>query len=132
MCDHAGKTRPHLKRNSFAEELARRFAEQFAANTWFRPGLKIGVGVSGGADSIALLRMLIESSAELGIVVSAVHFNHQLRGKASETDQAFVTALAEKFGVHPTTIRRWIEAEEKRFHESHASRANPNEMRSAE
>ena len=88
-----------MKRNSFAEDLERRFAEQFAANTWFRPGLKIGVGVSGGADSIALLRMLVETSAELGIVVSAVHFNHQLRGKASETDQAFVTALAEKFGL---------------------------------
>jgi tRNA(Ile)-lysidine synthase len=57
------------------------------------------VAVSGGADSVALLRLLVEARAELGAVVSAVHFNHRLRGKASDGDEKFVAALAEKLGV---------------------------------
>jgi tRNA(Ile)-lysidine synthase len=64
-----------------------------------RPGERVGVAVSGGADSVALLRLLIELRAELGIVLSVVHFNHKLRGTASEKDEAFVAALAEKFGL---------------------------------
>jgi tRNA(Ile)-lysidine synthase len=35
----------------------------------------------------------------LGVVVSAVHFNHRLRGQASDTDEKFVAALTEKLGV---------------------------------
>ena len=35
-----------------------------------RPGDRVGVAVSGGADSVALLRLLLEARAELGIVLS--------------------------------------------------------------
>jgi tRNA(Ile)-lysidine synthase len=63
-------------------------------------GDRVGVAVSGGPDSVALLRMLLELRADLGIVVAAVvHFNHQLRGKESEADERFVRALAEKHGL---------------------------------
>ncbi|HEY1422887.1 MAG TPA: tRNA lysidine(34) synthetase TilS [Candidatus Acidoferrum sp.] len=61
--------------------------------------MRVGVAVSGGADSVALLRLLVAMRAELGVVVSAVHFNHKLRGKASDADEKFVAALAEKLGV---------------------------------
>lgn len=64
-----------------------------------RAGARVGVAVSGGADSVALLRLLLEMREELGVVLSAVHFNHKLRGKASDKDEAFVTSLAEKFGL---------------------------------
>jgi len=64
-----------------------------------RAGERAGVAVSGGADSVALLRLLMELRAELGVVLSVVHFNHKLRGKASEKDEAFVAGLAEKFGL---------------------------------
>jgi len=84
---------------AFAENTSRRFADQLRALPWFRPGLRIGAGVSGGADSVALLTLLTRLRAELGVVVSAVHFNHKLRGKASDTDEKFVAALAEKLGV---------------------------------
>jgi tRNA(Ile)-lysidine synthase len=58
------------------------------------PGDRVGIAVSGGADSIALLRLLLELRPELGIVLSVVHFNHQLRGAESDSDAEFVAQLA--------------------------------------
>jgi len=52
--------------------------------------------VSGGADSVALLRLLLELRREVGIVLSVVHFNHKLRGAESEEDERFVAALAQR------------------------------------
>src|SRR5437763_5633846 len=60
----------------------------------FRPGERVAVAVSGGADSVALLRLLLALRAELGIVLSALHFNHKIRGAEADADEAFVKALA--------------------------------------
>ncbi|MDM4018897.1 tRNA lysidine(34) synthetase TilS [Roseiconus lacunae] len=65
--------------------------------------LGIVVGCSGGADSVALLRALMElrqrsNHQPAGFVVAA-HFNHRLRGAASDADQAFVKQLAGQLGV---------------------------------
>lgn len=57
-------------------------------------GERVGVAVSGGGDSVALLRLLMDLRGELGIVLSVVHFNHKLRGAESDSDQEFVGALA--------------------------------------
>ena len=57
-------------------------------------GDRVGVAVSGGADSVALLRIMLELRSELGVVLSVVHFNHQLRGDEADTDELFVTQLA--------------------------------------
>ncbi|HEX5443793.1 MAG TPA: tRNA lysidine(34) synthetase TilS [Pirellulales bacterium] len=57
------------------------------------------VAVSGGADSVALLRALAAlRPARLGRLVVA-HFNHALRGHASDADAVFVTRLAENLGL---------------------------------
>lgn len=64
-----------------------------------RPGDRVGVAVSGGADSVALARLLLELRKDLGIVLSVVHFNHQLRGSESEKDERFVAELAAKYGL---------------------------------
>jgi tRNA(Ile)-lysidine synthase len=59
-------------------------------------GDRLGVAVSGGADSVALLRIMLELRQELGIVLSIVHFNHKLRGAEADTDEKFVTQLAHR------------------------------------
>ncbi len=64
-----------------------------------RAGDRVGVAVSGGIDSVALLRLLIELRQELGIVLSVVHFNHKLRGGESDADQKFVASLACEHGL---------------------------------
>lgn len=62
-----------------------------------KAGDRVGVAVSGGADSVALLRLLLELRKDLGIVLSVVHFNHCLRGAESDKDQQFVADLAQHF-----------------------------------
>ena len=59
----------------------------------FHPGQRIGVAVSGGADSVALLRALLEERHKLGIVLSVVHVHHGIR-EAADEESAFVAALA--------------------------------------
>lgn len=54
-------------------------------------GDKLLCAVSGGADSMCLLCLMKEKAAELGITVMAAHFNHKLRGKEADRDEAFVT-----------------------------------------
>jgi tRNA(Ile)-lysidine synthase len=63
------------------------------------PGHRLGVAVSGGIDSVALLRLLLELRQELGVVLSVVHFNHKLRAAESDADQEFVADLARKHGL---------------------------------
>ncbi len=62
-------------------------------------GDRVGVAVSGGIDSVSLLRVLLELRCELGIVLSVVHFNHRLRGAESDGDQEFVAGLAREFDL---------------------------------
>jgi tRNA(Ile)-lysidine synthase len=59
-----------------------------------RAGDRVGVAVSGGADSVGLLRILLELGQELGVVLSVVHLNHSLRGAESDGDERFVSELA--------------------------------------
>ena len=58
------------------------------------PGSRVGVAVSGGADSVALLRILEALENELGITLVVVHLNHSLRGSESLADAEFVAELA--------------------------------------
>jgi len=56
------------------------------------------VAVSGGADSVALLDVLVQLSEErLNLVVA--HLNHSLRGADSDADQEFVARLAAGYGL---------------------------------
>lgn len=67
-----------------------------------RPGDRVGVAVSGGIDSVALLRLLTELRSQLGIVLSVVHFNHKLRDAESDADERFVADLALRYNLEFT------------------------------
>jgi tRNA(Ile)-lysidine synthase len=68
-------------------------------NRLFRPGQRIAVAVSGGADSVALLRRLLEERQALGIVLSVAHVHHGIRGAAADEDAVFVASLAATHGL---------------------------------
>ena len=64
-----------------------------------KPGLRLAVGISGGADSVALLRALAARSAELGLVLHAAHLHHGLRGEEADADLAFARELVSQLGL---------------------------------
>ncbi len=57
------------------------------------------VALSGGADSVCLLSVLLALEKELSFSLAAVHVNHNLRGAEAERDAAFCAGLCEKLGV---------------------------------
>jgi tRNA(Ile)-lysidine synthase len=63
------------------------------------PGDKVVVAVSGGPDSVLLLRALLTLREEFSLGLHVAHVNHQLRGTESARDEAFVTDLALSLGL---------------------------------
>lgn len=68
-------------------------------------GERVTVALSGGADSVALLHMLVSLRDELEITVAAAHFNHMIRGVEADRDEAFSRELCKTLGV-PFTAGR--------------------------
>ncbi|MCG3146692.1 MAG: tRNA(Ile)-lysidine synthase [Verrucomicrobiae bacterium] len=66
------------------------------------------VGVSGGADSVALLDALVR----LGHRPHVCHLNHKLRGAESDGDAEFVRKLAGQYGLPVTIKSRRVKADE--------------------
>ncbi len=64
-----------------------------------KPGMRLAVALSGGADSVALLRALVERREELGLVLHAAHLHHGLRGEEADGDLEFCRALAARLDV---------------------------------
>ena len=63
------------------------------------PGDHIICAFSGGADSVALLFGLYLVKEKLGITLSAAHYNHHLRGPASDADEAFVKEFCDRYDI---------------------------------
>src|SRR5437773_3779088 len=91
-----GRQDKNADKNVARSPLGQRLLASLKKQEMMRPGDRVGVAVSGGADSVALLLLLLELREKLGIVLSVVHFNHKLRGKASDLDEKFVARLAAK------------------------------------
>ena len=74
----------------------------------FQAGERVCCAVSGGADSVALLLAMQEANAakeSLGVVLSAVHVHHGLRGAEADGDEVFVRAVCDRLTV-PLTVER--------------------------
>lgn len=75
---------------------------------WRGMGLGPGVivAVSGGSDSVALLRILRELGEEFGLALAVAHLDHGVRGATAEADARFVADLAGQLGL-PFELGRW-------------------------
>lgn len=75
-------------------DLYARWSHDVRAREFFHAGQRVGVGVSGGPDSVLLLHFMHRLAGEIGLTLVAVHFNHRLRGSESDGDEALVRELA--------------------------------------
>ena len=79
--------------------LQKKFIDTCAALKIFDGVDKVLIAVSGGADSLALAELLISSRQRFRLELCIAHFNHNLRGQASDDDAAFVKNFAEQRGI---------------------------------
>jgi tRNA(Ile)-lysidine synthase len=73
-----------------------RIAEFIARHGMFSDGNRVGVAVSGGADSVFLLHALRELAPRWNLKLSVVHVDHGIRGNTSHHDAEFVRDMAAK------------------------------------
>lgn len=79
-------------------------------------GRTVAVGVSGGADSMALLHVLLELKDEFGMKIIACHVNHGIRGEAADRDEKFVVEACKKLGVEVRVLRADVPGTAKKMH----------------
>ena len=77
------------------------------------PGDKVCCAVSGGADSMALLWSMYLLREKLGIKLSAVHYNHNLRGEESDQEERFVADFCQRYDIPLSVGRGKISAGKK-------------------
>lgn len=65
----------------------------------------IVLGLSGGADSVSLLYVLLDLKEIYGIEITAVHVNHLLRGEESKRDEEFVKKLCNTLNVNLEVVK---------------------------
>lgn len=74
--------------------MLQRVAEVITRYNMFPRGARVGVAVSGGADSVCLLSLLHELSRDWNLALIVLHLDHNLRGEESRADAQFVADLA--------------------------------------
>jgi tRNA(Ile)-lysidine synthase len=86
-----------------------------AKYSMLKPGEAVLVGISGGADSIALIHILMKLSHDFDLRLAIAHLNHSLRGEESDRDAEFVMSVAENLN-----LRRYIKKiDVKKFSKYH-------------
>lgn len=76
----------------------------------FAAGDRVGVAVSGGADSLALLHLLDDLKEKLGLRLIVLHCNHQLRGAEADADERFVEELGSRLELEFFVAREDVRA----------------------
>lgn len=86
-------------RNNESKCLTEHFIQRLKGECNVKQGDKILVALSGGADSVALLRLLAQVSSDEGIGVYAAHLNHKIRGESAKRDADFARDLCERLQI---------------------------------
>ena len=73
---------------------------------------RVLVGLSGGADSTALLYVMLSLKEKYNLEIACAHINHSLRDTA-DRDMLFAQKLCEKLGVRFFSLKKDIRAEAK-------------------
>jgi tRNA(Ile)-lysidine synthase len=81
-----------MSRHEFTDRLAREIAGLI-------PERRILLAVSGGADSMALLRGLHELQGELKLALHVAHLDHQLRGQAARDDADWLDRVCQSLAI---------------------------------
>lgn len=83
------------------ETVEEKFLRAVKEHTLFVPGDHIILGLSGGADSLALFSLLVDFCRNrIPVTVHPVHVNHKIRKEAADADQLWVEKLCENYGLH--------------------------------
>ena len=80
-------------------EMVEKAKEYIKKYELIQPRDQVILGVSGGADSVALFRVLLSIRDELELKLFVLHVEHGIRGQESIADAEFVEALCAKYGV---------------------------------
>lgn len=78
-------------------EVERQLIQSWPAETW--SDVPVMIAVSGGADSVALLRAITRIARNPQDRLMVAHFNHRWRGAGSTADEQFVMQLARQLGL---------------------------------
>ena len=79
-------------------------------------GDKVVAGVSGGADSVCLLFMLLELKKEYDLKLSVVHIHHGIRGEAAEADADYTEKICREHQVEYRLFREDVLGYAKKEH----------------
>jgi tRNA(Ile)-lysidine synthase len=110
-------------RENFAKwhDLELRARKTIREHQMLSEGDRVLIGISGGADSTALLLCLRELAAEFRITLVAAHLNHGIRGTEADEDEAFVRKMCSDFEIpfysEKNEIKREAEANKKNLEE---------------
>jgi tRNA(Ile)-lysidine synthase len=85
-------------------KLVKNFKNFIFQEKLFSGGESLIVGISGGADSVCLVELLLAVQKKFDLELRLVHINYHLRGKESDEDAVFIEDLAEKWGVGLTIV----------------------------
>ncbi len=103
-------------------DLLTRFENVLLREHALESGKKIAVACSGGPDSTALFYCLTELKQKYSLKLFLLHFNHRLRGVASDRDEQFVRELARRFKVKifvgKGSVKKWAKRDAESLEEA--------------
>jgi tRNA(Ile)-lysidine synthase len=88
-----------MNKNSKNHTIVNKMISTIQQHNMIGDGDRIVIGVSGGADSVALLRALHAIQTDYNLTLIVCHVNHKIRPGAAERDQRFVEELCRELGV---------------------------------
>jgi tRNA(Ile)-lysidine synthase len=93
-----------------ADRVETKVLDFIRAQRLFEPGQSVVLAVSGGADSLCLLHVLLGLRERLDIRLHVAHLDHMLRGSESSLDARFVSSHARSLGLDCTVEARDVQA----------------------